>query len=93
MVETYEGRVKLNLEAVNGFQIKAPWQVSKFFDFRNIKKLLKPKLWHIVTVIISGREAQALKRIQICYNDRLIDEFTKAGKRIAKEDVNVLENY
>lgn len=52
--------------------------------FRRLRHILR----HTVTVIVSTREAQARRRIQLYFDDRLIDEFAKAGKRIAKKGVN-----
>lgn len=50
--------------------------------FRRLRHILR----HIVIVIVSARESQARRRIQLYLDDRLIDELTAAGTRIAKKD-------
>jgi len=56
-------------------------------EIRDVFRRLRHILWHTVTVIMSAREAQARRMIQFYFDDRLIDELTKTGKRIAKKEV------
>ena len=56
-------------------------------DSWNVFEKLQHMLRHAVTVIVSTRESQAQRRIQLYFDDRLIEEFAKAGRRIAKKDV------
>jgi hypothetical protein len=69
-------------------QVKAGWQFPEKSKIRDVLERLKHILWYAVKVIASCREAQARRRIQLYFDDRLIDEFEKAGKRIAKKDVD-----
>ncbi len=62
-------------------------QVPGKAAIRNVFRRLGHTMRHAVTVIASCREAQARRRIQLYFGDRLIDEFAKAGKRIADKDV------
>lgn len=67
-------------------QVKARWQLLEKLEVRYVREWLKHKVWHAITVIASCREAQARRRIQLYLDDRLIDELTAAGTRIAKKD-------
>ena len=49
---------------------------------------LWPMLRHAVIFIASCRETQARRRIQLYFDDQVIDELAKVGTRIAKKDVN-----
>ncbi len=71
-----------------GTEIRTHWQLFGESEVRNFLERLRQALWRAVTVIVSCREAQARRRIQLYFDDRLIDEFAKAGERIAKRDVN-----
>lgn len=53
----------------------------------NVFRRLRHILRRAVTFIISVREAQARRRIQLYFDNQWIDEFTEAGTRIAKKDV------
>ena len=63
-------------------------QIPVETDSWNVFRWLRHIFRHAVTVIMSGREAHARRIIQLYFDDRLIDEFAKAGKRIAKKDVD-----
>jgi hypothetical protein len=56
-------------------------------EIRDVFIRLRHILRHAVAVIVSAREAQAYRRVRLYFDDRLIDEFEKAGKRMAKKDV------
>ena len=68
-------------------KMKACCQIPGKAQVRNVFR----KLWHMlryaVNYMVSCREVQARRRIQIYLDGRLIDELTKTGKKIAKKDV------
>lgn len=70
--------------------VETCWQSQGNFKIHDVLKRVNSILWHAVTVIASCREAQVRRRIQLYCDDRVIDEFKEAGKRIANEDVNNL---
>lgn len=68
--------------------MRACCQIPIKAGIQNVFRKLRHIFRHTVTVIVSAREAQVRRRIQLYFDDRLIDELAKAGKRIAKKDVN-----
>ncbi len=66
-------------------QVEVCCQFREKAEIRDVLERLKKKLLNAVTVIASCRESQARRRIQLYYDNRLIDEFKKAGKRIARK--------
>lgn len=67
--------------------MRACCQIPIKVEIQNVFRKLRHIFRRSVTVIVSAREAQARRRIQFYLDDRLTDEFAKAGKRIAKRDI------
>jgi len=68
--------------------MRACCQISGKAEIRNVFRRLWCVLRHAVIFITFCRETQARRRIQLYYDHRLMDELEKAGKRIAKKNVN-----
>jgi hypothetical protein len=66
--------------------MRACCQIPIKAEIRDVLIRLRHILRNAVTVIVSAREAQAYRRIQLYFFDWLIGEFEKAGKRMAKKD-------
>jgi len=66
--------------------MKTCCQIPVKGEIWNGYRMLRHILRHIIILIVSARESQARRRIQLYFDNRLIDELTAAGTRIAKKD-------
>ena len=69
-------------------EMRACCQIPGKKEIRNVFRRLGCMLRNTVTFIASCREAQTRRRIQLYFDDRLIDELAKVGTKIVKKDVN-----
>jgi hypothetical protein len=76
------------LRTAYGHAGKTGWKFLEKFEIWKIIKQLKYMLGQVIKVIVSCREAQTRRRIQLYLDDRSMDEFAKAGKRMARKDIN-----
>ena len=68
-------------------QAKAGWQIPLKSETCKLIRWLKYMLHQSLNLIMSCREAQARRRIQLYFDDCWIDELAEEGKRIAKKEV------
>lgn len=69
-------------------EVRTCCQIPGEKEITNVFRRLWGVLRHAVIFITSCREIQARRRIRLYFDHRLMDELEKAGKRIAKKNVN-----
>ncbi len=66
-------------------EMRAGCQIPEKTELCNVFARMGHMLRHAVSVIASCREAQARRRIQLFFDDRLLKELEEAGLKVLKK--------